>query len=280
MANTFDSSLVIDRLVAGAVTKLQNKLAQFSAYSRDYGVDPLKPLSNVLVKLASTTQATLTDPTDFFVGGSKLDPISVTVHHKVQPMTLTFAEVNQGFKLDDIAAAEAAKFADSLNDVVMALITEANFGNAAVTSSAAAFGDEELRTLYGALKKSDIKNVMLESDYYARFLRTDALSLGAAPGRVGFTGFYENTKWDAAGASVVGFACNPQAIAIATGMPIIAPPVRALMTEVREVVIPGINLPVTFTLGANLQNRSIFASMETMIGAAVGDSTAGKIVKS
>lgn len=280
MPNTFSASLVVDMLVDQAITQLQNRLAAISSFSTDFGTDRMAPKHTVQVPLATAGSATQTDPTNWESGDSTLTNVPVAVSQYSQSFHITNQQLQQGHKLERIIQINLRTFADKIIDVALTPVTTAIFGAATIVSADVAFGSDELRSLYGALKKSDVKNAVLDSPYFARFLPDNTFQIGPKAGLCGFQSVHENTRWTGAGANVVGFACNPQAIAVASGLPLMPAGADQEFIAMDSITIPGLEITVQYAVWFSRSSRTLWASFDIMFGAKEADTSALKIVKS
>jgi hypothetical protein len=279
MANTFDAALITAMLADRTLTVLQNRLAPLAAFSADFGTDRLKPRATVEVPIASVAGSTQTNPTDFEpAGGATLTKAEVSVSWYNQPFKILASEYQQGFRLQQLIDIHLAAFADAIIDVALTPVTVANYGAATLSCDPSAFGADEVRTLYAALKKSEVKNLVLDSNFYARFLPVSALDLGPRPGTGGIQRWYENTRWSGAGTGIRGFICNPQALAVASGLPLDPPDSGREYLAADSVTIPGLGLSVAYYVWFSRGARAHCASFDVMFGAAKADATAMKLV--
>lgn len=223
MANTFDSALVTDSLRDVAITVLQSRLAPLSAFSQDFSADPLKPRATVQVPIATAGGTTQTNATNFESGDSTLDNVAVSVSQYSNSFHITNDQINGGHRLEKIAKINLHQLANKIIDVALAPVTVANFGAATIDVDTA--GDvtaASLKSLWGALKDGDVRNVILDGSIYAQFLpaNLEAFQVAAGGKNVGMYGFdlfTYNNRWDGADATVKGFACSPNAIAVEIG---------------------------------------------------------------
>jgi ATP-dependent protease ClpP protease subunit len=299
--NTFAAGITTNFLIVGAITKLGPQVAALRAFSRDNSVDPFKPLATGVQKFNTTVQDgsdTLTDATDFSTGGdSTLTGPTIAVHQYTQTMHLTNAQLNSGIRMADLIEAKLGSLKSKIAQVVTAPITIANFGTLAGTTGAIlplvsapeAFGFSDLATLQGALKKSGIKNVILDGEYIARIANTPGFFQAA-----GIVGGMEGawkafgwdliallTEWSGAAANVRGFACNPQAIGVIAGLPL--NPVEGIpgnVIQTGQALLAGPDIAIATYLWMDANARTMRASYDLMLGAAAVDTSAGAIVKS
>jgi hypothetical protein len=284
MANTFDSALVTDSLRDVAITVLQSRLAPLNAFSQDFSADPLKPRATVQVPIATAGGTTQTNATNFESGDSTLDNVAVSVSQYSNSFHLTNDQINGGHRLEKIAKINLHQLANKIIDVALAPVTAANFGAATIDVDTA--GDvtaTSLKTLWAAIKDGDSRNLIVDGSIYAQFLpaNLDAFQLasgGKNVGMYGFDFFSYNNRWDGAEATVTGFACSPQAIAVASGLPSndIA---GSDMMAVENIEIPDLGLTVQMNMWVSRATRAVWASYDVMFGAAKGDPNALKIIK-
>jgi hypothetical protein len=284
MANTFDSALVTDSLRDVAITVLQSRLAPLNAFSQDFSADPLKPRATVQVPIATAGGTTQTNASNFESGDSTLDNVAVSVSQYSNSFHLTNDQINGGHRLEKIAKINLHQLANKIIDVALAPVTAANFGAATIDVDTA--GDvtaASLKTLWAAIKDGDSRNLIVDGSIYAQFLpaNLDAFQLAAGGKNVGMYGFdffSYNNRWDGAEATVKGFACSPQAIAVASGLPAnnIA---GSDMMAVENIEIPDLGLTVQMNMWVSRATRAVWASYDVMFGAAKGDPNALKIIK-
>jgi hypothetical protein len=192
-------------------------------------------------------------------------------------------ELNQCFRLENIAKINLHQLANKIIDIALTPVTTTNFGAAVVDKDTAAdVGVTELKALWAALKDGDVRNVIVDGSIYAQFLPANLESFqiasgGKNVGMYGFDFFSFNNRWTGAGTNVRGFACSPQAIAIASGVPVQSP-VSDDMIGQETVVIPDLGLSVQMNMWVSRQSRSLWASYDVMFGAAKGDGSALKLL--
>lgn len=283
MANTFDADLVVDVLRDQAITTLQARLAPLNAFSQDFSADELAPLKTVQVPIATAGSTTQTNATNFESGDSTLDNVAVAVSQYTNSFHLTNAQLNSGHRIENLAKINLHQLANKVIDVAMAPVTTANFGSAVVDVDAATdVGAAQLKTLWASLKDGDTRNVVLDGAIYAQFLPSnlDGFTLatnGRSSGIHGFDGFYYNNRWTGAGSTINGFACSPQAIAVASGIPASTPADSDMISQ-ENVEIPDLGLTVQVNMWVSRSSRALWCSYDVMFGAAKGDGTALKLL--
>lgn len=280
MANTLSSSVVLDGISEAVITTLGNKLAPLRAFSREFSADPMHQGQGVQVKKYTGTSAIQTNPTNFETGDTTADNIRVTLAHYSKSFHLTSAELNQGWKLADAVAINAQTVANKLIDIALAPITATNFPTN-VTIAQTSFSSANLKTIWAAVAKSDSKHLFLDSTALSQLMPTSTTDFKFfEKGAYGFDGIFLNTRWTGAGTNIYGFACGPEAVGVASGMPIIESSVASLLAGQRTVVIDGLGLAVQINTWGSLSSRAAWASIDVMFGAGLGDNTAGAHVKS
>jgi hypothetical protein len=274
MANTLSSNLVLDTLSQAIITTLGNRLAPLNAFSKDFSADGMKQNASVQVPKATTGSAIQTNPTNFETGDTTMTNVNVLVQHYSKSFHLTSESLNQGFRLENLAEINAQIVANKLIDVALAPVTATNFPTN-VTVAQASFVAANVKTLWAAASKSMTRNLILDSVAYSQLLPTDKNGFPMnGTGGYGFDAIYLNTRWTGAGTNIYGFACGPEAIAVAAGLPIVDPSVASLLAAQRNVTIPELGLVVQISTWGSLSSRSAWASMDVMFGAALGDNTA------
>jgi ATP-dependent protease ClpP protease subunit len=288
-ANTFASGLVVDYLADAVITVAANRLALVSAFSRNVGLDNLRPRASVQVKKYTTGTAAQTNPTSWETNNdSTLAATSVTVNQISKNFTVTQAELNQGFSLADLAAGSADLFAYGISDVLTALMVTGNYGAVTGIGAAANFDSSDLPAILALAKNYRSKNLILDGGHLARIqfsgLSTASAGTVAMPdsrygplnnGRFGFDVIAENNRWTSAETNTVGFVCGPDAIAIASGLPVGM--IAGEFIEQRTVTTNN-GLSCLLSVWYSRASRSHMASYDIMFGAAAADTTQAEIL--
>ena len=287
MANSLSSSLVLDTLAEATLTTLGNRLAPLRAFSTDFTADMMNQNAFVQVRKANAAGAVQTNPTNFETGDTNVTNVAVQVKHYSKSYNLSSQELNQGFRLEQLAAINAQVLANKIIDIALAPITATNFPSN-VTVAQASFSATNAKTLWGFVAKSSLRHLILDGTAFAQLLPTSGenfqIGTGGSssyrPGAYGFDGIILNTRWDGAGTNIYGFAVGPEAVAAASGLPMIDPGVASLLAGSRTITLPDLGLSVQLNTWGSLSSRSAWASLDVMFGAALGDNTAGAHVKS
>jgi len=288
-ANTFNGSLVVDYLADAVIVVAATRLALVSAFSRNVGLDNLRPQARVQVKKYSAGTAAQTNPTSWETNNdSTLDNVQVTVQQISKNFTITQQELNQGFSLADLAAGSADLFAYGISDKLTALMVTGNYGTVTGIGSAANFDSSDLPAILALAKNYRSKNLILDGGHLARIqfsgMSTAAAGTVAMPdsrygplnnGRFGFEVIAENNRWTSAESNTVGFVCGPDAIAIAAGLPVGM--IAGEFVEQRTVTTNN-GLSCLLSVWYSRATRSHMASYDIMFGAAAADTTQAEIL--
>lgn len=287
--NTFTSTLVVDYLADALMVVAPQRLALVSAFSRNVGLDNLRPRATVRVKRYTTGSAAVSNATNFETNDdSTLVATSVTVNQITKAFSIQNAELNQGFSLADLAAGSADLFAYGISDVMTGLITTGNYGTATTIGTAANFDSSDLPAILALAKNYRSKNLILDGGHIARIqfsgLTTASAGTVAMPdsrygplnnGRFGFDVIAENNRWTGATANTAGFVCGPDAIAIASGLPVGM--IAGEFIEQRTVTTPN-GLTALLSVWYSRQSRSHYASYDIMFGAAAADTDQAEVL--
>jgi ATP-dependent protease ClpP protease subunit len=288
-ANTYSGTLVTNFLMDGSITDLTHVWAMFSAFSIAKDVDPYKPLAVGQLKHITGSEAAQTNPTNFEpTDGSTVAPISITTAWINQPCRVGPTDLNNGLRIEDLRVKSVASFADAVTQAATAPITASNFTATPVITSAAAFGLSDLATLQGQLQKSPTKNLILDGTYKARianqpgFFQPTGTVGGGGDGwkPYGWDGIHLASNWAGAGANIKGFACAPQAIVRATGLPLNPPNIPGGVFTTSTFEIPGAGCACAISMWFSLATRTMFISWDIIAGFAAADKTAGVVIAS
>jgi hypothetical protein len=282
-ANTFASGLVVDYLADAVITVAATRLALVSAFSRNVGLDNLRPRASVQVKKYTTGTAAQTNPTSWETNNdSTLAATAVTVNQISKNFTVSQQELNQGFMLSDLAAGSADLFAYGISDVLTALMVSGNYGTAVTIGTAANFDTSDLPAILALAKNYRSKNLILDGGHIARLQFSAASNTFPdsrlellANGRFGFDVVAENNRWTSAEANTAGFVCGPDAIAIASGLPVGM--IAGEFLEQRAVTTAN-GLSCLLSVWYSRASRAHMASYDIMFGAAAADTTQAEVL--
>lgn len=286
MANTLSSSLLTAAVSDQLTLVLQNRLAPLMAFSNNFSRTPIDvqragvgPVATIQVPHATVASTTLTNATNFESGDGTVTNKAIAVSQYTQAFHLTNAHLQSGYKLESLLEINAHALADKLWDVCTALMLFATYGSATVTSTAANFDSDDLGTLWAALEKGRRKNIVLTGAYYAKFLPTNRESFvpGSDSGAFGWDGFYHTSRL-VADTNVTGFACDPNAMGVASALPLLSEEF-ANVIDSTVVEIPGMaGMAIQFNRWLSVASRASWCSFDVCFGAGSIDTSALKLI--
>lgn len=282
MANTFDADLVNKILSQTALTKVQSKLAYLGAFTTDFSNEVRDMRSRTLqVPFASAGSAVQVNPENFEDGDTTLDEVAVTMDHISKSFYITSADFGNGLRLEQLATQAMNTVTSKIEALVFSLLTETNYGAPAVTGiTAGALSVANLKTLYGAIP-GDQKVAILKDTEFANLLPSDLNGFDITRQKSGYGYDYidrSGSGFASAGTKIVGFGANPAAIVMASAIPSYAGPVGDLLNTT-VVDVPSIGLSIQSNVWASAATRNVWGSFDVLFGCAVGDASAGKLVK-
>jgi ATP-dependent Clp protease protease subunit len=284
-ANTFAAGLVVDYLADAVITVATTKLAMIAGFTRNVGLDNLRPRATVQVKKFTTGDATVDNASNFEDGAanqSTLAATSVTVNQITKTFTVTQQELNQGFAISDLAMGSAEIFALGISKKVTAQMTAALFGAGTVIGTAANFDSSDLPAILALAKNYRQKLLLLDGGHLARLqFSAAATSFPDARygplnnGYFGFNNILEQNDYTGAIANTAGFVCGQDAIAVASGLPVGM--IAGEFVEQRTVELSN-GLSVLLTVWYSRSTRAHMASYDIMFGAAAADLTQAEVL--
>ena len=290
-ANTFAAGLVVDYLADAVITVAATKLAMIAGFTRNVGLDNLRPRATVQVKKFTTGDATVDNATNFEDGAanqSTLAATSVTVNQITKSFTVTQQELNQGFAISDLAQGSAEIFALGISKKVTAQMTAALFGAGTVIGTAANFDSSDLPAILALAKNYRQKLLLLDGGHLARLMFSGQLTAAAGTnpfpdsrygplnnGYFGFANILEQNDYTGAIANTAGFVCGQDAIAIASGLPVGM--IAGEFVEQRTVELSN-GLSVLLSVWYSRSTRAHMASYDIMFGAAAADTTQAEVL--
>ena len=290
-ANTFASGLVVDYLADAVITVATAKLAMISNFTRNVGLDNLRPRATVQVKKFTTGDATVDNATNFEDGAanqSTLAATSVTVNQITKTFTVTQQELNQGFALSDLSQGSAEIFALGISKKVTAVMTSGNYGAGTTIGTAANFDSSDLPAILALAKNYRQKLLLLDGGHLARLMFSGQFTAAAGTnpfpdsrygplnnGYFGFANILEQNDWTGAIANTAGFVCGQDAIAVASGLPVGM--IAGEFLEQRTVELSN-GLSVLLSVWYSRATRAHMASYDIMFGAAAADTTQAKVL--
>jgi ATP-dependent Clp endopeptidase proteolytic subunit ClpP len=290
-ANTFASGLVVDYLADAVITVAATKLAMIAGFTRNVGLDNLRPRATVQVKKftgGDDAQDNLTDFENNSNNESTLAATSVTVNQITKTFTVTQQELNQGFAISDLAQGSAEIFALAISKKVTAQMTAALFGAGTVIGTAANFDSSDLPAILALAKNYRQKLLLLDGGHLARLMFSGQLTAAAGTnpfpdsrygplnnGYFGFANILEQNDWTGAIANTAGFVCGQDAIAVASGLPVGM--IAGEFVEQRTVELSN-GLSVLLSVWYSRASRAHMASYDIMFGAAAADTTQAEVL--
>jgi len=289
--NTFTGSLVVDYLADAIITVATSKLAMISSFTRNVGLDNLRPRAKVQVKKFTSGDDVVPNATNFedsAVNNSVLAATEVTVQQLTKTFTVTQQELNQGFAISDLAQGSAEIFALGISKKVTAQMTTALFGTPVVIGTGAAFDSSDLPAILALAKNYRNKLLLLDGGHLARLMFSGQFtaSAGTNPfpdsrygplnnGYFGFANILEQNDWTGASTNAAGFVCGQDAIAIASGLPVGM--IAGEFVEQRSVDLSN-GLSVLLSVWYSRATRAHMASYDIMFGAAAADTTQAEVL--
>lgn len=279
MANTINAGLIKEILHESAITSLGNVSAMLDACCFKVTVDPIAPRADVNVPLVTAASTALTNPSSFESGDSTAGVVSVTPAKIVCPIHATDAEMGSGTRAEWFIGKAMQTMQNALVDALLAPVTTGNFGTAVVDVAAASFATANLKTILAAAKDFDQVNLWLDGGHLAQITPTSTESFRLdQQGAYGFDRIFKHNRWDGAGTDVFGFCAGSNALAAASGDPYYDEDVVRDLDLFERVELPN-GMPVILTKWVSRSGRAVWYALETMFGAAAGDTTAGKIIE-
>ena len=269
MPNTIAAQLIVDTLAAQSQTILANRLAALSNFSTDFSSDVKRPKDVIQVAVATAGSTTLTNPSTFnVIGDSTLAATSVTLNHLYQPFGLSYSDVQNAVRLERLVKINLDALADKIWAVATAPITVANFGAATVTAADTAVtpGSAQLKALWAGVSKAGRKALIVNPGIYSQLIPTSTTSLPLADGAYGFDGGVYYASSFPSEAKLAGFACAPEALAMAAAAPALEN-IRDGMLVSEVVTLEGLGMSIYYNVWADKSTRNLVASAELMFGA-------------
>ena len=179
--------------------------------------------------------------------------------------------------MSQLATKNAHALANKLSDAWTALLDATTYASAITIGTAANFDSADLPAIYAAAKNYDQKNLVLDGGHLAYLLPTNrnAFTIGEQ-GAYGFDKIVEQNRWTGAQTNTAGFICSPDAIAIATGLPIDS---RRTSTRRQSVTtLEQLGLSIGICEWDSDATREQWASYDIMFGVGDGDTTDSNVL--
>ena len=290
-ANTFAAALFVDYLADAVITVATAKLAMISGFTRNVGLDNLRPRATVQVKKFASGDAAVDNATNFedsATNNSVVDAVSVTVNQITKSFSISQVDLNKGYAISDLALGSAEIFALAISKKVTAQMTAALFGAGTVIGVAANFDSSDLPAILALAKNYRQKLLLLDGGHMARLMFSGQLTAAAGTnpfpdsrygplnnGYFGFANILEQNDYTGAIANTVGFVCGQDAIAVASGLPVGM--IAGEFLEQRTIELSN-GLSVLLSVWYSRASRSHMASYDIMFGAAAADTTQAEVL--
>jgi hypothetical protein len=250
------------------------------------------------VKRATAGATAQTNPSNWESGDSTATNIAVTVN----AISVSFHALNKGWQMSNLAGINADNFCDAISDVWTALLLAANYGTptawngtnlGGIIGTAPNFDATDMPQLFAMAKNFRRRNLILDGSYIG-FIMPGINAAGAAGigvnqfagqntyfgAQYGMDGIWMQNRYTSAIANCVGFLCGPDAIGVASGLPIETSVPSSEFLSQQTVNIDGVgsNSP-SFGLSAQVNvwyaraSRTVWASYDVMFGANIGDAS-------
>jgi hypothetical protein len=271
--NTF-TSFPPDVLQPAAIEALVGAFAPLAAFTRIFDPEPYIPGARNQVKFVSSGSSTITNPSNFQVGNMTIDAAPISVDQFSQPWAVPSNDYAKGLRPADGLKENALVLAATLWGKVAALLKAANYTNSPIIGPAAAFGLNEANAAYRSIRKSDSKNLILDSQLFGNIAHTAGghITKTGSPGH-GWSGIFDTSDFSLAGTNVVGLACAPNAVIIVTGLLEYPVTVRTSF-----LTLPGLRIPIALNEWFDTGTRTFWSSLDCVLGVAVGDLAAGTLI--
>ena len=271
--NTISPTLVPSYVSPGAITLLSDRLAPLASFAMRISPSPLGARQSVLVTKVTVGSTVQTNPTSWENGDTTAESVSVVVNQLANSFHITNDQMQQGHKsmAGPFSVAAAKNMSDAISDSWTILLKAVNFGTLSI-GAAADFGPDSLATIYDKGRDFETINLILDHSYLSMLIPKDKTGISpSATKAYGFDGIYTQNRWTGADVGVVGFLCDPSALACVAGPPLPQPAGQFL--DRRVVELSELKVPVEMSSWHNTATRTTWGALSVMFGAAVGEST-------
>jgi ATP-dependent protease ClpP protease subunit len=320
-SSTYSTSLVVDILADGAITQLVNVLAPLRVFTRDFMPSPFMPLNTLQVRLVTqggqltktgkATGTVTTTQTDYESGDHTVTNVGITMYEYSEAFFVASQELMSGLRIEFLANHALQSLGSTIISDTLTLLNDQTFtGGVANGSFTTNYGPwtwnsgsatKDMAYARAQLGKSGIKNAVLDPVLFSKLITIPVatqmqVGMPLATSNtmrniMGWDEIAETTAWgtgQGAGGStasypqpIIGFICNPQAIAAAARLPLLPPEgVPGNTITMAQVTIPGIDLTVAIFQWFSLRYRTLWHSFGVVYGSKQGDLTAGCVIKS
>lgn len=269
MANTLRS--LPDILIDNAITTLNGSaLTSLDVFTKNFSDRQIDPLRDRTITMVTGSEATQTNATSFFGGAGVTTAVDVTMAQYTQRSELTNAQLQEGYKIEELQAKALQTFANKLTDVATTPITGTNFTNEVVVANPDDIDHAAIVEGLAYLPGATMRNAVLDWAYFVNLSPSDRDQWYNGDGYAGLSKFRAGRMAGAA-SNVVGFMCDQQAIAVCSALPYAPKGVW----ETRTGVIDSIGLPIQVNVGYDPDSRNVAITYDVCMGAALADGSAG-----
>jgi len=309
---TVSSNLQRQVIMSEAMRAFRRRLLTFTAFAHKFEQVPLEGNDTVIVPyypLFTTTsqrfvaangyQYTSTDQAlskSIVVGGSGAAVKTAGQDRAYQALTFSAYLIRRQPWVDilKLAVMRAEQLAiDIINDILTAWVLKANFGNAIWGGVPQAFDETSVAQIAAICRKSDWpdtgRNLVIGTDYWTNLVSspyvkaflnigdTNVIREGRVGGLYGFEDTIENPRIPAtADGNLIGFACYPSAILVATAPIMPAPGELKLMVSYDLITDPQIGLTFEYKYFGVPQQSADYEIIECNYGSGLGELAALK----
>lgn len=268
---------VVELVHEEAPATLGPVLAMTNNFTFEADPDPRKPGAGVAVDFVTGGSVLQKNAAAFNSGTMDTETRNVTVDRYSKGFGLTAAQLDNGHQLQKLLGKALHVVGTGARQVVNAPLTSANFG-VALAKDAVDFGPGDLPTIFQAAKGFDSRHLLLEGDYYAKLIPTNADTINPElAGAYKMDSIQMSNEWGGAETGVNGFVGGSNALCIASASPVIPQAVENNMEQMVAIEFPG-GLTCWFFVWADQNTFELRGSLQLMLGAAEGDTSAGKII--
>jgi len=232
MANTFDSDLYGVTVSQSAIRVMQDILMPLTAFSTDFSDEIGNRNQSIVVPLTAdpTDSADKTAGSDYTIQDTTINETTVTLNsHKYVSWRLTDndASTSRFLSIQNVGIEKGQQLAIDVFQDILSQVTNANYGAAGATSSAANWDHDDVidlqTTCDSANWPSFNRHLVLSSSYYNALFKDSVVGAdvygsalvarGELPELAGFR-MHKSTAIPGNTENLVGFAARPNAMAI------------------------------------------------------------------
>lgn len=295
-ANTIGADLKRNVILQEVVRAFAIKLAPLRAFSTVFNAQRLEGTDKVAVPyfpLVGTASTDFVAANGYVMGDSAQDDKDVTIDkRKYQPIRFDSSEIARqpALNLMQIAVMKAEKLAVDVFANVLSVVTNANYGAAALVGAAGTFDAADVVDLKGVADTANWpttnRSLIIKSAYDVNLLKANVITAtqlswqnygsvspiqdGIVPRLAGFD-IYTTEQIPANGENLTGLICTPSAVLVATSPINPAEEVRSQLSKYEIVVHPTLGIGFEYRCWGNPdfdQRREI---IECNYGFAVGE---------